>query len=265
MSSTTYKQLFLYQSNLTHGNTYSYDILPDTFVYNSIVPIICSKHGTFYQKARQHAKGSNCQQCAQETRYLNNYNKRRHTISDFIAKAKSAHGEYYDYSNSIYLSQMKPITIRCPKHGNFAVIANNHINGSGCNKCKRSRGETKIINILVNNQIEFETQKGFPTLRMPDAHIKSFNHPKYDFFLPDYNLLIEFDGKHHFTPVQFQGVTIEKAQQLHDRIKLTDTVKEQFASENGIQLQRISYLEFDDIERIILDIITKVNKENRNI
>lgn len=56
--------------------------------------------------------------------------------------------------------------------------------------CISSLGEENIRNILKNNHIIFETQKTFPDLRSCETWFY-----RYDFYLPDYNRLIEFDGE----------------------------------------------------------------------
>lgn len=246
----SYKKIFLTRAKDKHGSLYGYQELPDTFTYKDWVPIICHKHGRFRQKARTHAAGSGCSLCAKEIREVTQYSRYRHTLEQFVEKARKAHGDYYDYSQTQYNGQMKRVQIVCPTHGPFTVIANNHVHGTGCAKCKRSRGETTIANILNRWGIPFETQKAFPDLFLPNCK-KRTNKPKYDFYLPEHNLLIEYDGKHHFEPVQFNGVSKKRARELFERTKLSDHIKEQYASDNNIRLIRISHKEFADIESIL--------------
>lgn len=53
------------------------------------------------------------------------------------------------------------------------------------------KGETKIKKLLTENNIKFETQKIFSNFRYQDTQ----QFPRYDFYLPDYNILIEYDGE----------------------------------------------------------------------
>ena len=54
------------------------------------------------------------------------------TQEQYIAKARAKWGDAYDYSESVYLAGLKPITIRCIKHNHyFTVQAGNHICTSG--------------------------------------------------------------------------------------------------------------------------------------
>lgn len=56
----------------------------------------------------------------------------------FIERAKKIHGDYYDYSKSVYTKQGEKLIITCPKHGDF-ISGYHHISlGSKCSKCARS-------------------------------------------------------------------------------------------------------------------------------
>lgn len=58
------------------------------------------------------------------------------TTDIFIERAKTVHGDKYDYSKSIYTGTHNKLCIICPKHGEFWQTAHNHIDGHGCPKCK---------------------------------------------------------------------------------------------------------------------------------
>ena len=53
----------------------------------------------------------------------------------FIERAILAHGEKYDYTNSIYVNTRTKLEIICPIHGKFEQLPLDHIRGYGCNKC----------------------------------------------------------------------------------------------------------------------------------
>jgi DNA-directed RNA polymerase subunit M/transcription elongation factor TFIIS len=65
------------------------------------------------------------------------------------------------------------------------------LQGRGCISCKKSLGESKINIWLTNNNIFFEEEKTFEECRYK-------NKLRFDFFLPNYNLCIEYDGEQHF-------------------------------------------------------------------
>jgi very-short-patch-repair endonuclease len=61
---------------------------------------------------------------------------RKSTTPEFIEKAKSVHGDKYDYSQVNYKNSSTPIKIICPIHGEFTQTPDRHVNQkSGCNKC----------------------------------------------------------------------------------------------------------------------------------
>lgn len=61
---------------------------------------------------------------------------KRKTTEQFIIDARTVHGDKFDYSKVEYKGNKIPITIICPKHGEFQQIPNNHLHGQGCPICK---------------------------------------------------------------------------------------------------------------------------------
>lgn len=59
--------------------------------------------------------------------------------------------------------------------------------------CINSKGEAKIIQLLIENNIPFEQQKSFETCRFPNSNYLA----RFDFYVNN-QYLIEFDGKQHF-------------------------------------------------------------------
>ena len=57
------------------------------------------------------------------------------TTKDFIEKAKQVHGDKYDYSKAIYINSETPVTIICPKHGEYMCTPHKHLQGRKCRKC----------------------------------------------------------------------------------------------------------------------------------
>lgn len=60
---------------------------------------------------------------------------RRMTTDEFVERAKQVHGEKYDYSETVYISNKQPVTIICPEHGPFQQRPINHLSGKGCPYC----------------------------------------------------------------------------------------------------------------------------------
>ena len=128
----------------------------------------------------------------------------------------------------------------------FPVVGN-ILHGSGCPFCSVSKGEIRIIDALTNMNVLFETQKTFDELLGLYGGKLS-----YDFYLPNYNLLIEFQGKQHYEPVDwFGGEEKFKYQQEHDKRK------REYAFDNNYKLLEIPYWDFDNIEDILKRLISK--------
>ena len=100
----------------------------------------------------------------------------------FIQKAKEVHGNKYNYNKTKYIKAQNKVIIICKKHGEFEQAPGNHINqNQGCPSCAESKGEEKIASYLKELNIYTKPQYKIPT-----------NDYKYDFFLPFYNIFIEF-------------------------------------------------------------------------
>lgn len=108
----------------------------------------------------------------------------------------------------------------------------------GCPKCYqfKSAGEQRIRNYLDNHSLNYIPQKTFAPL----------NKSKYrfDFFLPDYNLAIEYQGEQHYRDNKFFKDSLEKVQ-------ARDEIKRAFCKNNNIELLEIKYTELKNIEAIL--------------
>lgn len=100
-----------------------------------------------------------------------------------------------------------------------------------------SIGENNIIKILKANNINYETQKTFEDLSSTKGVLL-----RYDFYLPDYNRLIEFDGEQHYYPIEAFG-----GEKQFNYQKQLDKIKENYALSHNIILKRIPYWDKDNI------------------
>lgn len=67
----------------------------------------------------------------------------------------------------------------------------------------------------------------------------------YDFYIKDFNLLIEYQGEFHDGTANQQTDSTFQKQQEHDRRK------KQYAKDNGIELFEIWYWDFENIDEIL--------------
>jgi len=202
---------FIYKSNIIHKNLYDYSFT--NFIGVKInVKIICYKHGIFKQRPQHHLAGHGCRKCAREL--IND--SQRLTKEDFIYKSKKIHENIYDYSKADYKnvkSNNDKVSIICKKHGEFKQLIRHHLSGSGCPICRESKGENLIRKFLIENSINFTSQKRFKNCR--DKKPLPF-----DFYLPKHNLCIEYQGEQHFKPVMHWG-----GEKAFKNIKKRDKIK----------------------------------------
>ena len=96
---------------------------------------------------------------------------------------------------------------------------------------------SKIEQLLQELNIEYEKEKIF-------KECKDNLNLRFDFFLPKYNICIEYDGEQHFKPIKYWG----GEEGLRNR-QNKDKIKNNYCKENNIQLIRLNYLEKDKISK----------------
>ena len=129
---------FIEKSRKIHGNKYDYS--NSHYVRGrDKVKIICPFHGEFEQNAQHHMNGSECPKC------MNQEASTRQSLGtdEFIKRSIKRHGNKYDYSKTVYRSNMTPVTIICKKHGEFSQYPKIHMDGSICPKCSGRNKDTK--------------------------------------------------------------------------------------------------------------------------
>jgi len=223
---------FIFKSNLLHKNKYDYSLV-DYKNAHTKVKIICKDHGIFEQQPRAHLAGNGCSSCVG--------NKKLNKII-FQKKSNKTHDNRYDYSLVEYENNNTKVKIICEDHGIFEQLPFNHMKGCGCPKCDNySAGEKKIEKLLNKNNIIFEPQKEFEGC----INVRSLH---FDFFLPEKNLCIEFDGDQHFNRYRFEdnddGLNIRKKR---------DQIKNIYCDKNNMKLIRIKFDE--NIENKLKEIL----------
>ena len=103
---------------------------------------------------------------------------------------------------------------------------------------RRSPGEARICRFLRSRCIQYYTEVSFPGCE--------YQKPlRFDFYLPEYDLCIEYDGKHHFRPKKRKVQEYIK-QRLRDKIKL------KWCLQNRCSLLRIPYWNLYKLEELLL-------------
>ncbi len=222
---------FIKEARKIHGDKYDYSLVE---YYNALtkIKIICPTHGVFEQTPSKHINTKQgCPYCAGKK-----------TTELFIEKAKKIHGDKYNYSLVDYKKDDTSVKIICPIHGVFEQTPSNHLHKTkpqGCPKCSVSKGEMKIRNFLKEKNIVFEEQKKF-------SDCKNKRELPFDFYLPENNLLIEYQGEQHYKAVDYFGGEKKLHLQRH-----RDWLKREFARSNGMTLLTISYKDYNIVEKIL--------------
>jgi len=220
---------FIERANKRHNEYYLYTNV-NYINSKTKINIICPDHGEFEQTPNNHLNGKGCRICGENSRVKN---KTLNTII-FLERVKRVHGETYDYSLTKYRGIKYKVNIICSEHGEFEQTPDNHLNGHGCPQCNLSIGELKIKELLEIKGVTFIQQKRFKDCR--DKYPLSF-----DFYLPECNTCIEFQGEQHFKSVEFWGGD----EGLKNR-QTKDKIKEEYCKGNDINLILINFN--DEIE-----------------
>lgn len=118
------------------------------------------------------------------------------------------------------------------------------LRGKGCPICNSSKGEKRVAKYLELNNINFKSQYSFDGC-------KNINNLLFDFYLPTYNIAIEYDGEYHSKIIKYKSESIETAKKRFLRQQNNDNIKNRYCDEHNIRLIRIPYTDFNEIENIL--------------
>jgi very-short-patch-repair endonuclease len=164
------------------------------------------------------------------------YDYKDEKTKTFIRKALRKHGDRYDYSDVVYIKSDEKVEIICRVEGHkpFPQTPLHHLNGEGCQRCKKNKGEESVRRFLTEKGIEFEEQKTFEGCEYK-------RQLKFDFYLPKYNLCIESDGNVHSDKINWNGKLTNE--QMEEKLKLNqhrDNIKNEYCKNNEIGLLRVN-------------------------
>lgn len=253
-SETTLRQRqdSLYNRALEFCKSKKYELLtPKENIQNSntYVKYICPTHGEHLTKIYALVLGHGCAECQYEENTL----KSRHP-ADYVENVFNEFGttlinkeEYVRWD----LKNLRAICSECGKEFLTSFGAFTKYHGQCCPECSESesRGERAIRYVLEENHIRFEQEYSFTDCR-------DKNPLPFDFYLTDYNILIEYQGAQHYTVVErFGGKDGFLLRQKHDQIKL------EYCLLNNINLITIPYWEFNNISQILSQELTILHED----
>ena len=208
-----------YQDKLNKLGNNEYELLSEYVNAHKLVKIRHKVCGiTYMQAPMSFLAGSRCKYCSGDSscnEYID-YKLKRDTGDEFTRVSNYIDaGSYIDIKHNVCgnifkTTGMKLDVYKVPR----------------CPKCFVSHGEANIATYLRMNNIKFEPQKKFEGLK----------RLSYDFYVPKFNTLIEYQGKQHYDSVNFFGGD----KTLSDQ-KERDSRKKVFAKDKGYKLLEIPY------------------------
>ena len=176
---------WIMKANFIHNNKYNYEKTKYIGSKHKVI-ITCPLHGDFEQKASSHILGCGCPKCNGGIALKD---------IDFINKSIEIHNNRYSYKNVKYINSHTKVSITCPLHGDFEQFPFQHLRGCGCPKCNSSKMENILIKLFQDENITYTYQ----------YTIKSNILQRCDFYLDEYNIVVECQGEQHFTPINFSN------------------------------------------------------------
>lgn len=242
---------FIRKSKIIHSTPEIFDYKDVNYVSNSIkVKIHCNICGNdFLITPLSLLNGHGCHKCAKKS-HREKVTKKQDL---FISECEKVHKNYnneplYDYSKTDYKGTNYSIIVTCKKCGkDFLQRAGHHLNGCGCTNCIKSKGEIYIENILISNNIKYNSQHRFKNCR------NKLPLP-FDFYLPFYNICIEYDGIYHYEVKNKFGGFDRLITQKHN-----DEIKTNYCCDNNIKLFRIKYT--DNLQTAVQDILNYIKNK----
>jgi very-short-patch-repair endonuclease len=230
---------YIRRCSLRHNNKFDYSKVEFKNVREKVI-IICPTHGDILIDAGNHLYRNGCDACARDKHKLTELSPER------LENLKKIHNNKYEYKD---LSVTKGfINIICPNHGDFTQYLYFHEYGHGCSECNStSRGEDRIKSFLESLNIQFKRNYEF-------ENCKRVKRLRFDFYLPEMNMCIEYDGEHHFEENEYFG------EGNLDYIRENDRIKNEFCQINNIKMIRVPFYDYEKIETI-LEVLNRTRKK----
>ena len=169
----------------------------------------------------------------------------------------------YDFSEVEYIDRLTPIKVICYEHGDFyktPAYIKSVIRKGGkilCPYCTESDGERITTEFLKNNNILYKIQYKFDGCR-------NINPLPFDFYLPDYNVCIEYQGEQHYSEKEYNRLC-RNSNRNGGFLGLLkrDQIKKDYCKNNRISLLEIKYdIPLDQINDRLQDIFNRIDFKN---
>ena len=220
-----------------------FKLLDEIKDFNCTVRLLCPKHGVFKKTTDKIIfKGFGCSKCGWEKASQTNTGSQRVSFVDFETRFVERYGNRLTLvsTEEEYQNFKSVLTAKCsdPSHPLVKKTAMNFLRSNGCISCKESVGERLTRLALEELNLEYVQEKRFASCRYK-------KELPFDFWLPKFTALIEFQGKQHeISSKRFGGIKTLRSTQRRDKIK------KEWAEQNGVNL--IYVTDYNNIKEQIL-------------
>lgn len=217
---------------------------------NCTTPILCECKicGDLSYKMPKHIiNGNGCRKCVAILRG----EQLKLTQKEFEDRVKNNNSNVLIVGK--YLGYNERVLCKCIVCNNsWNPFASSILNTTGCPFCEMTIGEQLIKNYLDNHNIKYDYEHTYSDLRGINNGLLS-----YDFYIIEYNLLIEFQGIQHERQTEYFGGEKQfEVQKEHDRRK------RQYAKKHNINLLEIWHYDIGNIEKILDDYLNNLKLES---
>lgn len=202
---------------------------------NKKLEMICPKGHTTFISWGNFSKGRRCSECYRFKKLTSK------EVKNFL--------NYFGYDLiGEYKTANRKINILCPSGHIYQGTYAHFYDGKRCPYCKKSKGALRVANFLQKTKYDFKEEYYV-------KNILGATCLRFDFYIPELNMAIEYDGQQHYKPIEKFG-----GEKAFEKTKFRDVIKNNYCKDNNINLLRIPYWDYNNIEKILNDYL----KENFN-
>ena len=231
-----------------------------------LITAVCPIHCEFTLSLQHFIKNDVvCPECYKEIQKENARKIALKTIEDVIIRRKEDFGldiSFLGFKNNEWVGYNDTILIlRCNIHNEIWETTRycNFITGSsicGCPAC-RNKEENQCYKIIKNLGFSSPIKRQH-IIHIFDEHLGRIRDLKVDFYLPEFNIIIEYDGEQHYKFVERYHKTEEGYKNQIRR----DLLVTKFCEENNLKLLRITFKEKKENIGVIVKTFVETGKDS---
>ena len=222
-------------------------------IHNSNSIWFCEKHKKEFKKTlsvmlREENESAGCDECLLE--------RKREIYAYSLEEATELLHKIHPQVDIIgdYINTTTPTLFRCNEHNHEFTSTWDYVVSriSCCNKSRKNYKEEQVCQLIESWGYKIERGKTF-------KDCKDINVLPFDCYLTDFNTIVEYDGEQHFYPIKHGSQTEEDAIEKLKYTQKHDEIKNEYCNKNGINLIRIPYTEFENVDSFLFDKFVELN------